>query len=261
MTTMGKAAFSAFSEMGRVMAENRARNVLKMIPSMHKIITDSFRNVNKHDTIIKEVNAFNASIGDEHLIRYFNSFDETGVRDGEFTDGLMNKAELYMHRGARFMAKASLLAPVDKGLRFVSFQSSMNSLYANLMKGQKARLAFEEMGMSKGLQARIKQQMELHNVETDFWGNVTKLNIDKWDRKTADEMMEALTVNSNRQVQKTIAGENTAITSHPVGRVIMQFRTFAINSYAKHLRADIRSARNGKALRVMNEPKSLSNKS
>ena len=64
-------------------------------------------------------------------------------------------------------------------------------------------------------------------------------------------MMNALTINSNRQVQKTIAGENTAITSHPAGRIFLQFRKFAIDSYAKHLRADIRSASNGQALRVM----------
>jgi len=149
------------------------------------------------------------------------------------------------------MAQASLLAPMDKMLRQVSFQSTMNSLYAHLMKGQKTRLAFDEMGMTSELRERIASNMMKHKVTTDTWGNVKKLNIEKWDRKTADDMMDALTVNSNRQVQKTIAGEQTAITSHPVGRVFLQFRTFAIDSYAKHLRADIRSAMNGQALRVM----------
>ena len=251
MTTMGKAAFSAMSEMGRILAENRARNVLKVLPSFHKIMADSFRNVNKHSSVIKEANSFNASIGDEHLVRYFNSFDETGMQEGRFTDGFLGKAEIVAHRGARIMAKASLLAPMDKMLRFVSFQSSVNSLYSTLMKGQKSRLAFEEMGMSKDLLTRIKMNMQNSQVETDFFGNVTKLNIDKWDRKTADEMMDALTTNGARQVQKTFAGENTWITSHPWGRVFLQFRKFAIDSYSKHLRADIRSARNGQALRVM----------
>jgi len=251
LTTMGKAAFSAMSELGRIMGENRVRNVLKVLPSMSKILTDSFRTVNKHDTIVKEVNAFNASIGDEHLIRHFNSFDETGVKEGRFTDGMLNKTEVLMHRSARLMAKASLLAPMDKMLRMVSFQSSMNDLYSHLIKGKKSRKAFDEMGMSPDLRWRIKAQMQLHKPETDFWGNVTKLNIEKWDKQTADDMMNAMTVDGARQVQKTIAGENTLITSHPVGRIAMQFRKFAIDSYAKHLRADIRSARNGQALRVM----------
>lgn len=251
LTTMGKAAFSATSEFGRVLAENRVRNVLKVLPTMHRLVTDSFRSVNRHSSLVKEVNSFNAAIGDEHLLRYFNSFDENGVKEGTFTDGALNKAEIVMHRGARAMAKASFLAPMDKMLRLVSFQSSMNSLYSHLMKGQKSRLAFDEMGLHKELRGRIKSNMERHGVETDAWGNVSKLNIEKWDKATADEMMDAFTVNGSRQVQKTIAGENTAITSHPWGRVFLQFRKFAIDSYVKHLRADIRSARNGQAMRVM----------
>lgn len=248
---MGKAAFSALSEMGRIAAENRVRNVLKVLPSLHKVIKDSFRNTTTDSSLVKEVNSFNASIGDEHLMRYFNSFDETGVKEGQFTDGMLNKTELYAHRGARLMAKASLLAPMDKALRLVSFQSSMNSLYSHLMKGKDTRLAFDEMGMDKALRARIKSNMKKHGVETDRFGNVTKLNIEAWDRKTADDMMDALTVNGARQVQKAIAGENVKMTSHPIGRVFLQFRKFALDSYTKHLRADIRSAKNGEALRVM----------
>lgn len=251
MTTMGKAAFSATSELGRILAENRTRNVLKMLPMMHKVIVDSFRNVTKHTDLLKEVNSLGAAIGDDHLLRFFNSFDETGVREGSLTTGMLAKAELVAHRGARLMAKASLLAPMDKTLRFISLQSSVNSLYEHLIKGKKARLAFDEIGLSQDMRWRIKANMQQHGVETDAFGNVKKLNIHKWDRQTADDFMLAMTVNNNRQVQKTFAGENTMITSHPWGRVFLQFRKFAIDSYAKHLRADIRSARNGNALRVL----------
>jgi hypothetical protein len=92
--------------------------------------------------------------------------------------------------------------------------------------------------------------MQDHGVKTDRFGNVQQLNIDSWDRKTADEFMDAMAVNNARQVQKSLAGERVSILSSMWGRVFFQFRTFAIDSWVKHARADIRSARNGQGARV-----------
>jgi hypothetical protein len=247
MTAMGKAAFSAFSELGRTLAENRARNVLKLFPMLPKIMMDAARNVTKDTSLIKEVNQFGAGIGDEALVRRFLLHDEVGVKE---STGLLNKAEILAHRGSRAMAKASFLAPVDKMLRFVAFQSSTNALYSHLIKGQSSRMAFEEIGLHPELRARIKIQMQDHGVKTDRFGNVQQLNIDSWDRKTADEFMDAMAVNNARQVQKSLAGERVSILSSMWGRVFFQFRTFAIDSWVKHARADIRSARNGQGARV-----------
>ena len=243
MTAMGKAAFSALSEMGRILGENGVRNTLKTLTSLDGLIADSLRTVNKGKHVVSEVNGFNGSIGDEYLVRLFNSFDETGVREGSHTAGLMSKAEIITHRGAQIMSKGSLLAPVDKALRMVSFSSSVNNIYGHLIKGRKSRLALDQMGLSQDDLWNIRKYMRQY-TEVSPLGHVTRLGIENWDRAVADKFMNALTTNGARQVQKALAGESAAITQHPVGRVFFQFRKFAIDSYAKHLRADLRDLPN-----------------
>lgn len=249
MTAMGKAAFSALSEMGRILGENGVRNTLRSLTSLDGLFTDALRTVNKNSHIIKEVNEFNASIGDEYLVRLFNSFDETGVMEGKMTDGLLSKAELIAHRGTQLMAKASLLAPVDKGLRMLSFSSSTNSLYRHLVLGKGSRLPFKQMGLTQPVLDDIARNMRAH-TSISSTGHVQKLGIEKWDRATADAFMDAMTTNGARQVQKALAGESIAITQHPVGRVFFQFRKFAIDAYSKHLRADLKDIRS-EPLRVL----------
>lgn len=249
MTAMGKAAFSALSEMGRIVGENGIRNTLKSITALDGLFTDALRTVGKHDHVVREVNEFNGSIGDEYLLRYFNSFDETGVLEGKMTNGAMSKAEIIAHRGAQLMAKGSLLAPVDKALRLLSFSSSTNALYRQLVQGKPSRLALKQMGLTKPILDDIAKNMRAH-TSVSSTGHVQKLGIEKWDRATADAFMDAMTTNGARQVQKGIAGEGTALVEHPVGRVFFQFRKFAIGAYSKHFRADLRDARD-EPLRVL----------
>lgn len=243
MTAMGKAAFSAGSEMGRIVAENGIRNTLKTITAFDGLFSDSFRTINKNRNVVTEANAFNASIGDEHLVRLFNSFDETGIMEGSATAGFLNKAEIVAHRGAQVMAKASLLAPVDKGMRLLSFSSSVNSMYNHLIKGKPTRMALNQMGLTRNVLDNIARNMRAYTSVSSL-GHVNKLGIEKWDKATADAFMNAMTVNGARQVQKALAGESAEFTSHPFFRVFTQFRQFTINAYSKHLRADMRDFAN-----------------
>ena len=243
MTAMGKASFAALSEMGRILGENGVRNTIRTISSLDGLFTDSFRTINKNPTIVKEVNDFNGSIGDEYLVRLFNSYDETGILEGTATAGFLNKSEIIAHRGAQIMSKASFLAPVDKALRLLSFSSSTNSLYRHLVLGKGSRLAFTQMGLTKDVLEDIAKNMRSH-TSVNKLGSVTKLGIEKWDRKTADAFMNAMTTNGARQVQKALAGESADFMSHPFFRPFLQFRAFTLNAYAKHLRADIRDMTN-----------------
>lgn len=247
---MGKVAWSMFAEMGNVLAENGMRNTLKMIPALPRVLGDAFRNINKNDHVIREINEYSAAFGDEYLIRYFGNFDETGVRDGTLTSGILNKAEVIAHSGSQAMAKMSFIAQFDKALRLTSNISALNSLHGHLMKGQTTRLGLKRMGLTAEKLANIKRNMTTHGVTTGKLGNVEKLNLDKWDAQTRDDLVLALTEMSNRQVQKAIAGEKVALTSHPVGRVFLQFRTFAIEAYTKHLRADMHDAASGERYRL-----------
>jgi hypothetical protein len=235
---MGMAAFSALGEMGRIVVENGMRNTLKTITSLDGLFSDSLRVINKNDHVVREINGFGAAIGDEQLVRLFNSFDENGILEGTHTNGLLNKAEIVAHRGAQIMSRLSALAPVDKALRLLSFSSSTNNLYAHLVNGKKSRLPMEQMGLTANQLDSIKAEMIKH-TKANKLGHVEKLGIENWPLETSSAFMQALTINGARQVQQAIAGEGVALTSHPVARVFLQFRKFSIDSYSKHLRADM----------------------
>jgi hypothetical protein len=245
-TAMGKAAFSAASELGRVLSENGVRNTLRAITAFDGMFTDALRDISKGNHVVRELNEFGAAIGDENLIRKFNSFDENALMEGSDTTSKLAKAEIVAHAATQAMAKVSLLAPVDKALRLLSVSSTTNSMYRKLIQGKPTRLAFDQMGLDATVLADITRNMQAHTSVGRF-GHVNKLGIEKWDRPTADAFMNAMVTNSSRQVQKALAGESVEAINGKYGRAIFQFRKFAIEAYGKHLLADINGLKTAKA--------------
>jgi len=103
---LNKAAFSALSEINRILGENGMRNTLRSNSALDDMFTDSLRNINKGDHVVREVNGFIGSIGDEYLMRLFSRFDNTWILEGTHTSGLLIKTEIISSRAGQIMAKA-----------------------------------------------------------------------------------------------------------------------------------------------------------
>lgn len=241
-TSMGMAAFSAFSEMARVFAEGGLKNTLRNVPELGKILKSSFK-TGEGKTIAADFNTFGSSFGDEHLMSALAGFDgEDLVSTGTFTK--MDTADITSQKVQRVMAQASLLAPVDRSMRQFGVAVHNTAFYRHFKHGEKLKFTPESLGLSKKDMDDLKEAMLSHTTEGKL-GGVEKTGVENWPPAIRHKYLQALTRNSARQVQKMIAGQNVQWMEHPAAKAFMQFRTFVANSYTKHFLADTQAILRG----------------
>jgi hypothetical protein len=164
---------------------------------------------------------------------------------------------------------------VDKGKRITSRISGMAQItdfsYRIAMPGEARNILESAMGLktpnmkrlkADGLDAvmlgRIKTQAEKYAQygEGEFTGKskVTNLNWDDWDDlEAAYAMQTAIYRSSRRMVQATDAGDLNRLMAHPIGRVLLQFRSFVLVSWAKQLGYQVRMRDMEAAVSIMGQ--------
>lgn len=241
-TSMGMAALSALSEMGRVYAEGGIKNTLRNVPELKKVMRTAFK-PGEGDSIAADFNTFGASIGDEHLMTAIAGFDgDNVVKVGTFTK--MDKADIVSQKVQRAMAQAALLAPVDRTMRQLGFAIRHTAFYRHFKYGDKLKFKPESLGLSEKDMQELKDAMLAHSVEGKL-GGVEKSGVENWPPSIRHKYIQAMTRADARQVQKMIAGQDVTWMQHPAARIFMQFRTFVANSYTKHFLADTYSILKG----------------
>lgn len=234
-TSMGMAAFSAMSEMGRVFAEGGLKNAYRNIPELKKIMQASFSQ-GKGKTLAAEVNTFGSSFGDEHLITALHGFNGDDVVS---LDGLSkwDKADIVSQNVQRTMAQVSLLAPVDRALRQFSFSTRYTAIFRHFKDGEKLKFDPKDLGWDDADMESFKTAMLAHSKQGKL-GGVEKTGIEQWEPSVRHKFLMGMTRADAKAVQQMIAGQSPQWLDHPLARVFMQFRTFVLNSYTKHFLAD-----------------------
>jgi hypothetical protein len=111
-----------------------------------------------------------------------------------------------------------------------------------------------QLGLTGDLKKRIAAQLKAHTefANGDFGGKVRIVNYGAWDDVEArDALLHAVSKESRRLVQEEDLGD-TALWMHTnMGKIIAQFRRFAMVSYSKQLLHGIAHADAEEATRVM----------
>jgi hypothetical protein len=247
-SAMGKAYFAAFGELGRIVNNNGLLTTLKHVPELGTIFRTMVKPTTQGRGIAKEVNEYMGSIGDENLMSLWGRFDDNLVTDGSATQGFLNKAEIVAHSLSNVMSNTlAPLAPVDKALRHLAFSSNTSHLYKKLMAGKKPKWDLKELDMDDSLLADLTKEMKAH-TKIGSLGEVKTLGIEKWNAATAERFMERMTRWNAKQVQRSLIGESNIWASHPIGRMLTQFRTFMLDSYTKLFLNDVHQIKNNRAM-------------
>lgn len=235
---MGVAAFSALTELGKVMVENGVRNSLKQFPQILDIVRYTIKPTAKARGLVTEFNRMGAGIGSESHRMYLHSYiDEDMLARGD--EDALEIAETFADSASRVMSRVSLLAPVDRTIREFAFNTASDAVYKFATTGKKPRWNLKELGMSKGRMDAVLENIRKHaKVEN---GKVTQLGMEHWPQDLAHEYMESMVRLNGRQVQKELIGEGISLLGgdSPVGAMLIQFRRFGLVSWANHSLRDI----------------------
>lgn len=249
-SAMGKAFFSAYTELGKVHAQNGILTTLKRVPELANVMKLVVNPTREADGIVGEINSMFGAVGDEHLMTLWGRYDDEMIKRGA-GDSLLDKAEITSHKLATTMANhIAPIAAVDRSIRQFALSSSIDNFFNIAVKGKKTQLNLEEYGFDKAFMKSLKDHMNEHATVGKF-GTVERLNIGAWDRGVAEKFVRGLTRLNTQQVQRTLTGEgNQMLTQSMLGRAFFQFRSFMINSYTKHLVRDLSDLRNGRVSMV-----------
>ncbi|MBM5021167.1 hypothetical protein HYO13_11105 [Vibrio parahaemolyticus] len=246
---MGMAWMMNLTEINRAVWQNGFLTTLNHLPKPQlKLLGwerkgDSFNFVGADRALIDEANTWNVSIGDDYHHRMFSNYEDEGLFASD--EGLIGSADVFTQNVARNFSVVSLLAPVDRMTRQWSFAAAMDKATQALKAGKGGIYghSFESMGLSKDVVAKLRKYAIHAEYEKGLAGTsrLKQMNYGKWvndngdvDWSTIDTFGRAMYRLNAHQIQKALIGESNWAMDTAVGKVIFQFRRFAIEAWEKH---------------------------
>jgi hypothetical protein len=144
-----------------------------------------------------------------------------------------------LERAGRITSAISLMAPINYGLQRMAAGAAV-AKFAN-MAGEGADIGVARLrslgldaNMTERVLAEIKAKAGRVNLGEDISGaNINALNLDQWEPRVRVAFENAVWRWTKRMVQENDVGQMSMVTSHPVGQLFFQFRSFMIGAYTK----------------------------
>lgn len=243
MRVMGMVGFAQFAEVGNILSYGGLRAAMKHAPI--------FKNVWKR--------AQDGSLSDEFLDELEASLGigmDRALHDpfGRYADGFMEPETARITRwdrraqiGERITADWSMMQPINMAMERWAASAMSQRIADAALKGDKTFLnanRLRSLGFDDDNLERVFAQIKKHAKfeEGGLTGRkIAKLNLDNWDDGIARrDFVVNVQRYVRRAVQKQDAGDLPKWMTTEMGKVIFQFRTFALVSYNKQLMHGVR---------------------
>lgn len=170
-------------------------------------------------------------------------WDEFGRPNTIFNDDpFLNTANNALQKGKRATAAISMMAPINTFLHRWSARAIVGKFariaadYAKTGKiSQADARRLKTLGLSDKMMDRVLKQTKHFTVEEGFTGlKVNRMNLEKWDDLQARTAFEdAVDRWARRIIQENDIGTMAKWMSTPMGKMLLQFRTFMMGSWTK----------------------------
>ena len=173
---------------------------------------------------------------DFHNNAVFSSFDPV---EEEGLSGILGKFEHGVRVAGRGTQVISGMAWMTSFAQRMMARGITQRLMDDALKGgafTAERRA--SLGLDAAMSKRIAEQIKAHTefVNGDFGGKVRAINWSKWtDTEARDAMLGAVHREARRLVQEEDLGDTTRWMHSNLGKLVIQFRRFAMVSYTKQL--------------------------
>ena len=179
-----------------------------------------------------ELEPLAGKIGDSHNIYRDDILLDEVRRDPSAATTWMDTAEKIALKGRRIQGFTSLFNQIQSAQQKIGIELMIGKVMKELRKEDPDLVRLADIGIQDRVLIRIRDEMTKH-VQFDANGNVTMLNIDKWDYGTAEDFVIAMNRSSYQQVQRAMAGEETMWMTKDIGSLFMHLKTFPLLAMKK----------------------------
>lgn len=251
---MNQAGFAQLPELAGVISAAGWKAMLSHMPALRRMVSPSgdTRLVNEFAHDLEEFIAY----GTDRLRRsdYMRMDDMSGSPFNQDRGGWLNSAQNVTNSLSRVTSDISGMNIVNMGLQRIA-ATSMTQRFVDMAHGGKkmATVRLRSLGLDEKMAERVfKQLRDPKNVET-VKGSLTnrkikKMNFDNWDDLEAREAFrDTLFMATRQMIQTNDIGMMSKWMSHPVGRLIVQFRRFIAGSFTNNLLYNLNMLKGGDA--------------
>jgi len=235
MRVMNQVGLAQLSEFGNVASLGGWRAMLQNMPALRAVQRDMASGQITDDAVLRDFESLTGIATD--WVRYASVSERyTGTSGGEvigsnLTAGQKKALEIGV-KGKRITSVISGMTPItmySQRLAGKTFIGKLGTLSNKTLK-ESDRRNFREVGWSDQTTDKIMGQLR---KATFHKGKLTDLNMEDWPVDLREEFANGLYRWTNRVIQTNDIGATGYWMTTPIGKVLSQFRTFMLVSYAK----------------------------
>ena len=234
---MNQVGFAQVAELGNALSIGGFRGLLQVMPEMRSMLKRA-KTGELEDSVARDLEAF-AGIGADRLINQsMNRYDTQDL----FVQGrgdAIDKTSFGIQPIKRIVADISGMAPITLGLERAAGRMAVQTitdLAFSSAKLSKKRLA--GLGLDDATVKKVFDQIKQNAVTTPstLFRNrkVKAINLSAWeDIEARDAFLLAISRWTRRSIQQNDLGNLNKYMTTTTGKLLTQFRTFMLVSYAK----------------------------
>ncbi|PLP55550.1 hypothetical protein CYK37_30125 [Mesorhizobium loti] len=237
---MNQVGFAQLAEIGMPIASLGWKAALSQAPALRRVIDEDGASILKsglgHD--LEAV----MGVGADRLLHSSNyNLEDLTHLQGEPTKTWRDVVERGLNKANKVTSEISGLTQANVMLERWTAKAIVQKFSDIAAKGGKGMSAkrLADLGLDKEMTARI---VKMFNTEGNFehetgfitGRKVMRAHFDKWtDKEAREAFLQAAHRLSRQVIQKNDIGNMAMWMSHPLAKILMQFRTFMVGAYAK----------------------------
>jgi len=242
---MNMTGLAQIPELANVVGHLGIKTLYRAIPSF-RALTRQARAGKLSDEFLDELEDF-TGLGTQVMRDVpTDRYEDFGTTIDPQEHQVLTKIEKLVDKGKRITTKISGMAHITDFSYRLAMPGEARLIIESAMGWKKVNLKrLKADGLDEELLRRIGEQVKKHaDIGAGQFTKKTKVRQLRWadwdDQEAAYAMQMAIYRSSRRMVQASDAGDLNRLMTHPVGRVLTQFRSFVLVSWAKQLGYQLR---------------------
>lgn len=237
--------FASVAEFGRILGEHGLGTMMKSMPGLRDFIRDIKTGKLLRDELEDLEGHFTA--GTDHLrgsgITWGSRDSASALNDAGNRSDIAEKVGGVLKKTSRITSSVTL-APITTLQERWAQNASLRSFIKAAENPQKKVISEKRMrilGIDADMQKRIFEEIKKHrgHVIGESGRKIEILGLEKWDGVVRSHFEHAISTWGRRTIQANDIGQMNAMLSHPVAKLLAQFRTFTLGAWSKQTLSNI----------------------
>lgn len=239
LRVMSNVGFAQVNEFFTVVSSVGYKAALEGIPAFRSLIRDA-KTGRLDDAVARDLEWVTAYGTDVVRGKIGGVIDEAGGARMQQSSGVGRTIDGALEKGKRLTSNISLMNPINTGLQRFAIKAAY-AKFVRLADGLDAPnvARLRALGVSEEMQGRVFASIRESRTSVDNdmgTGQLPRLNLENWaDKEAAANFQMSLNRWAEYAVLNNDPGAMHRVIGSTMGKVILQFRSFVMGSWGRHL--------------------------